>query len=317
MDSQKLTQEIKDLIKRSGAPLVGIASIDRFEAMPPYYDKIPKGQHPKDFLPDAKSVISFAMPILNPAIDAPARLNEMELEMYPKEAVSGWTDSLYGKVAHFTQDVSLLLIAQMAGQYLLGQGFDAMIFPVEGVHFRGAAGKSEYDLMMGESEEWAAKHSPFRYISGPISHRHCATRAGLGEFGYNNLVLTKEYGARQRFNTIVTDAELVPDPLITEAICLRDKCMLCMKACHVDALYFRDDEKRQKNYRSVEKVDKDIIFIDTPTTTDNILCRDRKQGSDEYPVRGDCVRVCPIPRVPKHLTKRLRGIVDNWIQVKE
>jgi epoxyqueuosine reductase QueG len=47
---------------------------------------------------------------------------------------------------------------------------------------------------------------------GVISHRHAAIRAGLGVFGKNNLVLTKEFGPRQRFCTVLTDAELVPDP---------------------------------------------------------------------------------------------------------
>ena len=311
MDSSALTKEIKELAIRSGAGLVGVASIDRFDPMPPYYDTVPKGQHPCDFLPDAKSVISFAMPILNPAIDAPARLNEMQMEMYPKEAHSHWLDSFYGRVSHYVQDDLLLFIGQIVGQRLMVLGYDAMIFPTEGVHFSGAGGKSEHDLMMGESTQWAAKHSPFRYISGPISHRHCATRAGLGEFGYHNLVLTREYGSRQRFNTIVTDAVLDADPLITEPICLRDKCKLCLEACHMNALIFRDDPK-YKDYRSLEHVDRDIIFIDTPVKTDTILCRNRMQGQDEFPTRGDCVRVCPVPKVPKHLTKRLRKIVDKW-----
>jgi epoxyqueuosine reductase QueG len=311
MNSDKLTDEIKELAKKSGAALIGVASIDRFDPIPPYYDRVPKGEHPRDFLPEARSVISIAMPILNPAIDAPARLNEMELEMFPKEARSRWLDAFYGRVAHFSQDVFLLLIGQILGQYLLAQGYDAMIFPTEGVHFEGANGRTERQIMMGESKEWAKKNSPFRYISGPISHRHCATRAGLGEFGYNNLVLTKEFGARQRFNTIVTEAELIPDPLISKPICLRDACRLCLKACHMGAIFMRDDASYD-DYRSVPKVDKDIIFIDTPAKTNNILCRDRMVGNETFPIRGDCVRVCPLPKVPRHLTKRLQHLVDQW-----
>ncbi len=96
-----------------------------------------------------------------------------------------------------------------------------------------------------------------------MSHRHAATRAGLGEFGYNNLVLTRKFGARQRFNTVVTDAELVPDPLITAPICLRDKCMLCMKARHMDAICFRDNQAK-KDYRTVAAIDKSVIFTTRP-----------------------------------------------------
>ena len=205
MNKYDLTQAVKDVARRGGAALVGIASIDRFDPMPPYYDKVPDGMHPRDFLPTAKSVISFAQPILNPAMDAPALLHERHLEMYPDDARDHWLDSFYHKVAHENQDFFLLAIGQMIGQFLLAEGYDAMVFPTEGIHFK-LPDRSEDDLM---------KDSKFGYISGPISHRHCATRAGLGEFGYNNLVLTKQYGSRVRFNTVVTDAELIPDPLIT------------------------------------------------------------------------------------------------------
>ncbi|HEY5583829.1 MAG TPA: hypothetical protein VIK78_04975 [Ruminiclostridium sp.] len=310
LDMEKFTHEIKELAKRTGAVLVGVASMDRYEPMPPYYDRIPRGQHPRDFLPDAKSVISFAQPILNATIDAPALLADIDLEMMPEEARHEWLDAFYHKIAHANQDYFLLAIGQVVGQLLLANGFDAMIFPTEGIHFN-PKGKTEAEIMQGPNKEWAEKNSPFRYISGPFSHRHAATRAGLGEFGYNNIVLTREFGARQRFNSIITDAELVADPLITEPICLRDKCMLCLKACHMDAITFRDDPN-VKDYRSVEKVDKNIIFIDTPTKTDPVKCNNRKEGGIDFPIRGDCLRVCPIPRVPKNLNKKLTNLVEEW-----
>ena len=68
---------------------------------------------------------------------------------------------------------------------------------------------------------------------GVISHRHAAIRAGLGVFGKNNLVLTKEFGPRQRFCTVLTDAELVPDPLIEEDLCMG--CITCREGCPVQA----------------------------------------------------------------------------------
>jgi hypothetical protein len=72
------------------------------------------------------------------------------------------------------------------------------------------------------------------------------------------------------------------------------------------------DDPAFVDYRSLDHVDKDIIFIDTPAKTDTIACRNRKQGLEEYPVRGDCVRVCPVPRFSKHLTNRLQKIVNDW-----
>jgi epoxyqueuosine reductase QueG len=184
----------------------------------------------------------------------------------------------------------------------MAHGFDAMIFPTTGLHPHVSG--------MTDIEIWE-NHSPLRYTSGPFSHRHAATRAGLGEFGYNNLVLTREFGPRQRFNSIVTDAELVPDRLVTEPICLRDECRLCLKACIMGCITLRDDPSLT-DYRSVERDDVTRIFIDTPARTQPALCRRRRENRPDSPVRGDCLRVCPVPRKPKHLTQRLQAIFEEW-----
>jgi hypothetical protein len=65
---------------------------------------------------------------------------------------------------------------------------------------------------------------------GLFSHRHAAVLAGLGEFGLNNLLLTPRYGPRVRLNSIITAAELDPDPLCAERVCLGDECGLCLEA---------------------------------------------------------------------------------------
>lgn len=304
MNNYKLTESVKQLAKHQGAVLVGVASVERFDPMPPLYDAAPKGHHPKDFLPDAKSVISIAMPILNPVMDAPAVLADREMEMIPENVKHRYLEMLYNQVGHVVHDYMLEFIGQVVGQYLLSQGYQAMIFPTTALHLRveGLTDKQIWD-----------EQSKFRHTFGPFSHRHAATRAGLGEFGCNNLVLTKEFGSRQRFNSIITDAELVPDPLITEPICLRDKCKLCLKACIMNCITMRDDPS-VIDYRSVEKDDKNRIFIDTPAKTDPTLCRRRREGRPDSPIRGDCVRVCPIPSAPKHLPDRLKNIVEEYRQ---
>ena len=47
-------KEIKKLCRSFGADLVGVASVERFV-------KAPKGYHPTDVMPTAKSVISLGM----------------------------------------------------------------------------------------------------------------------------------------------------------------------------------------------------------------------------------------------------------------
>lgn len=54
---------------------------------------------------------------------------------------------------------------------------------------------------------------------GALSHRHAAVEAGLGEIGYNNLLVTPEYGPRVRLVSIVTDAPLESDPKLERSLC--------------------------------------------------------------------------------------------------
>jgi len=313
-DMDKLTASVVEVAKRQGAVLVGIASIDRFDPLPPLYDAAPKGHHPKDFLPEARSVISVAMPILNPVLDAPAFLVDRETEMIPSHVMYPYMEMLYNRMGHLLHDFMLESIGQVVGQYLLSQGYQAMIFPTAGLH-PAMEGLTDVEIWEGPPKGMAQRFSPFRYTYGPFSHRHAATRAGLGEFGYNNLILTKEFGARQRFNSIITDAKLVPTPLITEPICLRDKCQLCLKACIMQCITLRDDPS-VIDYRSLEKDDRSRIFIDTPSKTDPTLCRRRREGRPDSPVRGDCIRVCPVPSMPQNLPQRLQRIVAEWQRVQ-
>ena len=307
----KLTEEVKDVARRQGAVLVGVAPVERFEPVPPLGDAAPKGHHPKDFLPETKSVISIAQPILNAVLEAPAVLAEQDMEMIPPHVRYPYMEVFYNRVGHVVHDYMLEFIGQVVGQYLMSKGFRAMIFPTTGLH-PSVNGMSENEIWDGTEKHGEAEpHSPLRYTYGPFSHRHAATRAGLGEFGYNNVVLTREFGPRQRFNSILTDADLVPDPLIEEPICLRDNCRLCLEACIMQCITMRDDEK-VKDYRSVERDDHNRIFIDTPSKTDPALCSRRREGRPDSPVRGDCIRVCPVPEVPTRTTSRLKSLLDDW-----
>ena len=57
-----------------------------------------------------------------------------------------------------------------------------------------------------------------------------AVACGLGEYGYHGMVLSPEYGPRERIISIITSADLEPDPLYNgPALC--DQCKLCAKFC--------------------------------------------------------------------------------------
>ena len=58
--------------------------------------------------------------------------------------------------------------------------------------------------------------------------------AGLGELGLSKLLLTPQFGPRQRVFCVLTDAELDPDPLLEDSIC--DECGECVRACPSGAI---------------------------------------------------------------------------------
>ncbi len=68
-----------------------------------------------------------------------------------------------------------------------------------------------------------------------LSHMHAAAAAGLAEIGWSGLAITPEFGARCRFISIVTNAELVPTPMY-DGPKLCDMCMECVKHCPTAAM---------------------------------------------------------------------------------
>ncbi|MEM1562664.1 MAG: hypothetical protein QXE73_04015, partial [Candidatus Bathyarchaeia archaeon] len=61
-----------------------------------------------------------------------------------------------------------------------------------------------------------------------------AVAAGLGEIGYLDMLLTPEFGPRQRLQLIITEMPLEPDPVYEGKIC--DLCMECADICPFSAI---------------------------------------------------------------------------------
>ncbi len=79
-----------------------------------------------------------------------------------------------------------------------------------------------------------------------VSLRHCAVAAGLGEFGWMSIVLTPEFGPRNRFGAILTTAEIEPDPLYDgPKLCDPEKCGICTKVCPSGALSCYGEEGKR------------------------------------------------------------------------
>ena len=67
-------------------------------------------------------------------------------------------------------------------------------------------------------------------IFGELSHRHIAAEAGLGTIGVPTFIVTPQFGPRVYFITILTDAELGPDPKLDFDPCGAE-CDECIRAC--------------------------------------------------------------------------------------
>ncbi len=84
-----------------------------------------------------------------------------------------------------------------------------------------------------------------------------AIKAGLGEYGRNQMVLTPEYGPRVRFSKIFTNLPLVadtPKPLGIRQYC--DICTKCASACPPKALPFDEPTDKAENQSTLGHVKK-------------------------------------------------------------
>ena len=73
-----------------------------------------------------------------------------------------------------------------------------------------------------------------RGFIGDMSHRAVAYEAGLGIIGKSTLLITKKFGPRVRFLSVLTDAPLTPGKKLTVDYC--KNCDKCIRACPVRAI---------------------------------------------------------------------------------
>jgi len=159
------------------------------------------GRHPIDVLPGCKSVIVVGVRLLDGAVQANFRAYENG-----RQDLKG----LYG-----TYGYTMLPNFQLTyACYAIAQAIEHQL------------------------DEIATPLSTGPMTNGiQISIRHAAVAAGLGEFGWLSIVITPEFGPRNRFGVILTTAELEPDPLYGgPKLCNPDKCHICSDVCPTKAI---------------------------------------------------------------------------------
>ena len=194
---EKLKREIIKLARESGIDLLGVAPVERFAGAP-------EGRKPQDLLGGARSVISIA-----------ARIPKGTLRTAPNYSFLqfGW----------YRLNEILNLAAYRLAVLLEDWDFDAM--PMPATKDSGAP-----KVLRDEPDP------EIRYV-GSFSERHAAELAGLGQIGLAGPIITREFGSNVRLSSVITTAELPPDPPFEEELCQPEICgYRCVKVCPWEAI---------------------------------------------------------------------------------
>ena len=226
----RLTKNVVDKLLEWGADLVGIAPVERFALAP-------EGHKPTDFMPECRSVISVALHIFKGMADVWGEYDK------PGKTITPYLFYGYG----LTNLESSRMVNRMA-KLLEYQGYKTLCFMPTWV--------SSFYKYFEETVETNKVRAEF-------SHRHAAAAAGIGSLGWNGLGLTPEFGSMQRYNSILTSAELQPTPLYEgPELCRREDCgNKCVRICPAGA--FSETESQ-----SLTIEDKTITYA----VHDNIRC---------------------------------------------
>jgi len=195
-----LTSEaVKRFALECGADIVGIGSMDRFEGAPKECD-------PRYIFPDAKAIIGLGFRIHR------GLLRGIEEGTY----FAGYPAMGYASI----NDVFAPMVLRLVGNFIEDHGYEAVLYQNTSVRLGCNVGKPVAEGM--------PKPDVFLHF------RIAAFICGMGEIGYSKLLLTPQFGPRQRFAFIITDAPLEPDPLFEGGLC--DRCMLCAEECPAGAI---------------------------------------------------------------------------------
>ncbi len=297
------SSDVKKMAKSMGADLVGITSMDRFEGAPIQMD-------PRFIFPAAKSLIVLGYRIPRGAFRG---IEEGTFFInYPSMGYAG-INLIYGPMTLWNMT-----------RALEDEGYETIPIP----NMNG--GEAVSTLTGNFRKGWSVSVDGEKPHPDVLIHyRLAAYLAGLGEIGWSKVFLTPEFGPRQRFNMLLTTAELEPDPIYSgPRIC--DRCMQCAKNCTTRAISMTESVK-------VHIAGRDIEW----GKFDPIACEEGIKGGyngernpflDEYPrqfgygraIEGaaGCMRACMVhlesrDKLLKKFTTPFRTQQQQWRLTKE
>ncbi|MGQ9731253.1 MAG: hypothetical protein ACUVX8_08240 [Candidatus Zipacnadales bacterium] len=197
MNAERLTAAVKKVALAGGADLVGVASINRFEYAPPEV-------HPRSIFTKTQSLVAIGCRMVRGALKTIEDGNywqayNCDSYQYLNEILA---PEILRKIVIFLED----------------QGYTAV--PIH----------NPFGAHMGRPVRPGGTRP-----DGHLSLRVLGVAAGLGELGRSKLLLSPQFGPRQRVFGLLTDAILEPDPLIPPGtVC--DNCGSCARACPAKAI---------------------------------------------------------------------------------
>lgn len=212
-----------DMVKahalESGADLVGIAPMERFDELPVQFN-------PRSIFPEAKSMIVLGFRLFRGVFRG-----VQEGTFFTAYNLMGYSGTKW-----VFQPITLWKFVKL----LEDSGFEAVPipdnFPWSNIDSADAdrMGQGFIDVnasAYGQTDgTWSKPVEEGRAAPDVFFQlRLAAYAAGLGEIGYSGMLLTPEFGPRQMFAAVITDADLEPDPMFEGSLC--DHCMKCVEEC--------------------------------------------------------------------------------------
>ncbi len=194
------SERVKEYAKQSGADLVGIGDISRFEGAPLQSD-------PRYIFPEATTIIGLGF--------------RVHRGLYRGIEEGTWFAGLPSMGYANINDVYAPIALREVGDLLEDNGYEACLYQNTSVRYGCGVGRPV--------REGLPRPDVF------IHFRIAAYICGMGEIGYSKVFLTPQFGPRQRFAFIITDAPLEADP-IYEGPPLCDRCLLCVRECPAGAI---------------------------------------------------------------------------------
>jgi len=202
---------VKKLARTLGADAVGVGNIERWEGAPTQMD-------PRQIMPEARSVIAMAFRVMR------GSLRGIEEGTF----FSNYSAMGYGGITYLYMPMTVINLCKA----IEDEGYEAL--PM--------GHQSDWRMIDNEGfgrDGYSRPVAPDRAAPDVmIQLRIASFLCGLGEIGYSKMLLTPEFGPRQRVGIVITEAELDPDPLYvdTDGPQLCNRCMACVRDCPVGAI---------------------------------------------------------------------------------